>query len=188
MSLSVHDPETIGVFETELLIDALIDRPVIADAARAVEVSLLALHRKMRNDDLFRELIEEAINAGSSILEAEALRRAMGEVKKTVLHNGKPVMRVNQLTGQSEEVKEVVLSDRILLKMLSALRPEKYGDKAEVTHKGGTGVLVIPEAESGAAFEKMLARVKQEAEAENEAFDEHGLDAATGQSNPLLAE
>lgn len=171
MALGIHDPETIGELETEFLVEALIERPVLADAARSVGVSLLALHRKMRKNDLFKELMEEAINAGASKIEAEALRRAMGEVKKTVMYQGKPVKRINQETGLSEEVKEVVLSDRVLLKMLSSLMPEKYGDKAEVTHKGGTGVLVIPEAESASAFEQMLARIKGEAETEMTEFE-----------------
>lgn len=153
------------------LVEELIDRPVLADAARLCGISLLALHRKMRNSDLFKEVIEEAINAGNSVIEAEALRRALGEHKKTVLHNGAPVRRINPVTGASEEMKEVVLSDRVLLKVLAAAMPEKYGDKAEVTHKGGTGVLVIPQQESGEAFENMLAKLRQEADEELAEFE-----------------
>lgn len=171
MSLHIHDPETIGAFETELLVDALIERPVLADAAKDVGVSLLALHRKMRKDSLFKELVEEAINAGASHLEAEALRRAMGEIKKPVMYQGKPVHRVNPQTGATEQLQEVVLSDRLLMKMLAALNPTKYGDKQEVTHVSGTGVLVIPQVDSGAAFEDMLSKIKGEAETEMAEFE-----------------
>jgi hypothetical protein len=169
--LSYHDPGTIGPFETQCLVEALIDRPVLADAATSAGVSLLAVHRKMRNDKIFQELMEEAINAGACKIEAEALRRAMGEVRRTVMHQGKPVQRINNETGMTEEVTEVVLSDRVLLKMLSALMPNKYGEKQEITHKSGTGVLVIPSSESDAAFEAMLAKMKQEAKTEMDDFE-----------------
>lgn len=151
--------------------NALIDRPVLADAAKTAGVSLLAVHRKMRNEDLFKELIEEAINAGASHIEAEALRRAMGEVKRTVMYKGEPVRRVNPETGKTEEVKEVILSDRVLLKMLAALQPDKYGERAEVTHNVGTGVLMIPQSDSGEAFQNMLTNLKEETEQEVGEFE-----------------
>lgn len=188
MSQYISDPDAIDTTTIELVVAELIDRPVLVDACKEIGVCPLALRRRMRNDSLVNELIEEAINVGSDVIEAEAYKLAMGEETQIKTFNGKPVKWINPETGRSETRTERIRSDRTLLTILKAFKPEKYGDKQEVTHKGGTGVLLIPQSEGQQAFEDMLAQIKKEAEAEDAAFEQGGLDAAAGQSATISTE
>ena len=55
--------------------------------------------------------------------------------------------------------------------------PEKYGERAEITHKGQVGVLAVPEAMSQEAFENLLAKSRAEALEEARMFEDEGIDA-----------
>jgi hypothetical protein len=175
-----HDPEFVTEDVIEKLVNALLDRPVLADACKAANISILAVRRRMRDDGEVRALLEEAEAAGNDILEARLYQRAMGEDTEVVLFQGRPVRRIDA-EGNSVELKERKQSDRALLEMVKGRMREKYGDKSEVTHKGGTGVLMIPSIDGQQAFEDMLAKTRQEALKEDEDFDnDTDLDAAAG--------
>lgn len=179
-----HDPEFVTEEVVERLVTELLARPVLFDACKAADISILAVRRKMREDDGVRAILEEAEKAGDDLLEARLFARAMGEDTEVVLFNGKPVRRINE-QGDSVELKISKQSDRALIEMVKARMRDKYGDKSEVTHKGGTGVLAIPIMESAEAFADMLAATKQEALREDAQFDADNLDASTGEPDAI---
>jgi hypothetical protein len=151
-------------------------------------VSILAVRRKIRNDDKAREIIEEAEAAGNDLLEARLYQRAMGEDEKVVMHNGRAVTRIDPETGGTITLTERVQSDKALLEMIKARMRDKYGDKSEVSVKGGTGVLMIPALEGANAFENLLNKIAEEAKAEDAEFQKPDMDASTGQSDAIPSE
>lgn len=184
MSISNYDPDSIDEIQIEAIVDHLVNEPSLYEACRKVGANLVALRRKMARDEEIKELIEEAEQAGIDILEDHALRRALGEYEEVKMYGGKVVTYVGD-DGETKVATERQFSDRVLLAILKAKRPELYGDRSEVTHKGNSGVLVIPQVDSAEAFKDMLAQAAKDAEDEQAQFEERDLDAPTGQSDDL---
>lgn len=85
----------------------------VRHAAAAVALQPTTLYRKRREDPEFAKRWEDAQRVPVGKLEAEGLRRAMAG------------------------------SDKLLMFMLASLDPAKYGNKQELTHKGGVALNVI---------------------------------------------
>jgi hypothetical protein len=79
----------------------------------------------MRTDDLYVEAFAAAEQLAARTLEEEAIRRARDGVTRTVYRNGEAV-------GE-----ELSYSDTLLIFLLKGHMPDKYGDKHELTGKGG---------------------------------------------------
>lgn len=103
----------------------------IAESARAAGVSrdTVVAHRK--NDELFAELYEEAINSYRDRIEAEVHRRALVGIDK-------PVYQKGELVGYIREY-----SDR-MLELLAKRHIGEYSDKLEIKQSQPGGVMVIP--------------------------------------------
>lgn len=183
-----YDPEKITEDDLWMLVDELIARPDLAEACDVVGLNLFAVRLRMKNDDEFAKMVESAKDAGSDRIVSYAMKRALGDHKTLKTFGGKPMMVVNPETGADEYVYEIDQSDRLLLSVLKAVKPEMFGDKAEITHNAGTGVLKVPSIESAEEFEAMLGQIAEEAQAEMDEFDAesnggsnvHRLDAPAG--------
>jgi hypothetical protein len=91
-----------------------------------------------------------ATELGGDAAEDEATRRAEVGVLDYVLYKGEVVMldyeHVDPETGEVTMRKRPLMkrrfSDRLLLARLKALKPEKYGDKQEITGAAGAPVSI----------------------------------------------
>lgn len=91
--------------------------------AVAYDVSGVSHHRLnvLRKDDAeFAELWDRAIEAGIDTLESEAIHRALEGIEEVVYYHGEQIGTVRRY------------SDGLLIFLLKALRPEKYGDNPKV--------------------------------------------------------
>jgi len=91
--------------------------PLAIDEAGVSRHRLYALRRE---DAEFAELWDEAVEAGIEALEGEAMRRAIEGVEEPVHYHGK---RIDVITRYS---------DRLLMFLLRAHRPEKYREHVAV--------------------------------------------------------
>jgi hypothetical protein len=87
----------------------------ITDAAKAVGRSRRTLHEWRDRDPKFAEAWADAIESGTDQLETEARRRAVEGVDEPMVSAGKLVCTVRKY------------SDTLLLALLRAHRPEKFG-------------------------------------------------------------
>lgn len=176
--------------ETDVLalVKELVERPILPDACESLGINHYDVRMLMRRNPKINDAIEVAIQVGAEQIEAHAFRRAMGEYKSIQMHGGRPITQVNPETGETEYFYEIQQSDRILQMMLQAFLPEKYGNKAEIKHTAGTGVLMVPAVDGAKIFEEMLADASRAAQAEMEDFDrgEASLDAATWKPSSIL--
>ena len=175
-----HDPATITPEIQEQLIDQLIQNPMMDDACVELDISPMAVKRARRDDPALDADIFDAQEVGAEKIEARAYARAMGLDEEQLMHNGKPVVRIDPNSGDTTYITKRIHSDRVLMAMLKASMPTKYGDKAEIVHKGQVGVLAVPEAMSEQAFSNLLNKARAEAKAEAEKFDDEGIDAVYG--------
>lgn len=83
-------------------------------------------HRKSEPD--FAALWDEAIEAGTDIVEDEALRRAVEGTEDPVFYQGEQVGSVTRY------------SDSLLVMLLKARRPEKYKDRQAHEHSGSLDI------------------------------------------------
>ncbi|MCZ4315159.1 terminase [Comamonadaceae bacterium G21597-S1] len=117
----------------------------VRDAARTACVARCTAYRWRDDDAEFAEAWDDAIDAGTELMEREAIRRGMSGVTRPVFHKGK-------VCGHLQEY-----SDTLLIFMLKARRPDVYRERATFEHtgKGGkdlpattttvqAGVLVVP--------------------------------------------
>jgi hypothetical protein len=79
----------------------------------------------MREDSTYRVQFQEAQCQAAGMLEDEAVRRAHDGVKKLILYKGKPVMI------QGEPLFEHQYSDMLLIRLLEAYNPERFGRRYE---------------------------------------------------------
>lgn len=171
-----HDPENITPDLVEQIIDLLIENPMIDDACRELDISPMALKRARHLDEALDQDIEDAKEVGADRIEARAYARAMGHDEEQLMWQGKPVQRIDE-EGNTIFLTKKLYSDRVLMAMLKAVKPEKYGEKSEITHKGEVGVLAVPEAMTEEAFSTLLNKVKAESAEEERLFEEKGIDA-----------
>ena len=77
-----------------------------------------------KRDKAFRKAWDEAIDKGIATLEVEAIRRGRDGIPKGIYHNGELINT------------ELQYSDRLLMFMLGAHRPDVYRVRQEVQHTG----------------------------------------------------
>ena len=99
----------------------------VRDAARTACVGRATIYRWRDDDEEFAEAWDDAIDAGTELLELEAIRRGRDGVRKPVFHQG-------QICGHVQEY-----SDTLLIFMLKARRPQVYRDRASLEHTGPNG-------------------------------------------------
>jgi hypothetical protein len=87
----------------------------------------MAHYQWLRDDPTYPERFREAQQIAVRVLEDEAVRRAFEGDKKLVTYKGKPV-RIN-----GEYLYEVVRSDNLLMFLLKAHDPKRFGDKIKTT-------------------------------------------------------
>jgi hypothetical protein len=97
----------------------------LTQSANAAGVTRGVVLRWREHDDTFNAAFNQAEVEAVELLEAEARQRATKGTKLT-----RRVIRGGRLI---EEVEEWRPSDAMLIKLLQALRPEKYGDRLSVT-------------------------------------------------------
>ena len=105
-------------------IEALRESANVAEAARRTGVGRTCAYAARQADPAFAEAWDAAIDEATDRLEAEARRRALDGVPEPVFYQGKIVGTIRRY------------SDRLLVVLLRAYRPERYREKTEVEQKG----------------------------------------------------
>lgn len=115
-------------FNAELkqkFLEALLDVGGIEGAAcKIVGINHATLIRHKDKDPEFAKAVEEHKALSADTIEAEAYRRAVQGVDEPVFFNGVTVGHVKRY------------SDRLLDKLLTAAKPDKYGNKSTVSVEG----------------------------------------------------
>lgn len=99
----------------------------VAKAAKAAGWSRRSAYNYRSSEEGFFKEWDDAVEAGTDLLEDEAQRRAVEGVKKPVYQGGKRVGYVQEY------------SDTLLIFMMKGRRPEKYRERATVEHTGEGG-------------------------------------------------
>jgi len=139
----------------DFVLEALLEKPVLHSAAKAVGVSPIALQKAMDADDEFAQDVDMAMQIGVGAAEGAAWDRAVEGAKSHVFQNGRQVMVIDEETGDTVPLIEYKYSDRLLELILKARKSEVYGDKAklEVT---GQSVLIAPTTTNLEDFRDLL--------------------------------
>lgn len=101
-------------------LDTLRETANVTVAARSVGISPATVYKHRRDDALFAERWDEAINEAVDMLEAEAHRRAFQGTEEPVFYQGCEVGYVRKY------------SDPLTMFLLKAHRPDKYRERSEV--------------------------------------------------------
>lgn len=96
-----------------------------AKAARALGITMASVRKEIDTDPDFAEQVQESLDLAADRFEEEAIRRAVEGTEKGVYFQGSLVDT------------ETVYSDTLLVKVLQARRPDKYGNKTELTGAAG---------------------------------------------------
>jgi hypothetical protein len=111
--------------------DALARCGHVQQAAKTVRCTTRSLYRARKRDPAFAAAWDAALNeAMDTLLEPEAVRRAVEGVVKPIFHLGKQVGKVREY------------SDTLLIFLLKGGKPAKYRERFE--HTGGDGAPLIP--------------------------------------------
>lgn len=102
-------------------------------ACEAAGISRSTAYAWRDNSDSFRDRWEEAHNSWIDDLESEVDRRAFEGMNKPVIYKGE---LVRDAEGELIQIKE--FSDGLARFRLGALRPDKYRERTETHHTGGT--------------------------------------------------
>ena len=117
----------------------------VREAARAANIHPSTHYRWLANGDEYCEQFRIAQIEAADGLESEARRRAVEGVRRYKFNrNGEPIL--HPVTGGPYY--ELVYSDALLITLLKANLPAKYGDRVESKHTGSaeTKILVyLPE-------------------------------------------
>lgn len=103
----------------------------VAKACDEIALSRGTAYWKRKHDPLFREAWDNIIEAAADNMEQEAYRRAVTGVDENVYYR-----------DQLLETRKVY-SDRLLGLLLAAYRPDRFGNKQTVTHKGTVGLRIV---------------------------------------------
>ncbi len=101
----------------QAFLEALAETASVSRAAEASGIVRTRWYACRRRDSAFAAAWDEALDQGSDALEDEAVRRALEGVEK-------PVFRGNEVVGYLREY-----SDRLLILMLKARRPERFKER-----------------------------------------------------------
>lgn len=143
-------------------LDAYRNTGIISVACEAARVSIGVIQRRRRDDEQFREALEDARELAADALEAAAWNRAVIGLTKT-----KRYYKGGQLVAEEQTVE---VSDRLLIKLLEAARPEKFRDGTDRTHE----VAILREEVRKMAIEQGLDAERAVAEAERIYAETHG--------------
>ena len=118
----------------------------VSRSCAADDISRKTAYRWKANDegandgegDGFSERWEEAVNAYTDELETEVDRRAFTGDDVPVIYQGEMRYDVDPKTQERTLVTIKKYSDMLALARLKALRPDKYRERAETHHTGGT--------------------------------------------------
>jgi hypothetical protein len=119
---------------TRAFLAAIRVMPHITRAAQAAGIRRELHYRRLERSPEYKKAFEEAWEVGCTVLEEEAYRRAVEGVERPVLYHGK-VVRVKRKPLMEREY-----SDALLLRLLSANKPEKYRERVEHTGKDGAPI------------------------------------------------
>lgn len=111
----------------EKFLAALAEGSTVTIAHKKAGISRGAVYAWRDEDPEFKKAWDEAIEAGTDIIEEEAKRRALFGVKKPVYHQG-------QVVGHVQEY-----SDTLTIFLLKGRRPEKFKDRVHAEHTGKDG-------------------------------------------------
>ena len=100
----------------------------VQKAARCANIHRQTHYDWLREDATYPSRFEEARQRAAQMLEDEAVRRAVHGVRRPVLYRGKQV----HLRG--EPLYQIAYSDELLIRLLEAWKPEKYGRRNEQTN------------------------------------------------------
>lgn len=117
-----------------------------ATAAKAVGTTTKAVDKLALDCIEFESALLEAEELAADVIEREAYRRAVEGVEKGVYYKG-----IHMDT-------EVVYSDTLMVKMLEAKRRRQFGNKTEITGKGGGPLQIVWRTFGGAAAEGQTHR------------------------------
>lgn len=120
----------------------------VTHAAKEAGFSRPAAYQRRERDAVFARAWDDAIEAGTDVLEDVATVRATRGVKRPVYQGGK-------LVGEVTEY-----SDVLLIFLLKGRRPWKYRDNAVIEHTGpGGGPVRVEVAEARSRLAGRLARL-----------------------------
>ena len=110
-----------GKRQRELFLATLAEGLSVSGAARAAGADRRALRRLREMDEDFAQAWDDAVDAGVDALEDAVLRRAKDGVERPVFYQGVQV-------GVQRSY-----SDSLAVLLLKARRPERYGDRGELS-------------------------------------------------------
>lgn len=99
----------------------------IAKAARQARIPRALHYRWMEEDPDYARAFERATPIAAGLLEDEAMRRAHEGTKRAIYYQGEKI-------GYEFEY-----SDTLLMFLLRALLPKRYGDRTAIQHSGPEG-------------------------------------------------
>lgn len=124
-------------------------------ASRASGVNSGTAYKHRREDALFAERWDEAINEGIDLLESEAHRRAFKGTEEAVWHKGEEVGYVTKY------------SDPLTMFLLKAHRPDKYRERSEVKQEL-SGRVQLNDTTRAARLAALLQLAQKRAEAQTD--------------------
>ncbi|MFI5022624.1 MAG: terminase [Alphaproteobacteria bacterium] len=142
----------------EQFLAALAAGATVTRAAKDTSASRQAWYGAREHDTAFAEAWDEAVKIGNDALEDEAVRRGAVGVRRAVYQGGKRVGFVREY------------SDALLMLVLKARRPEKFGRRTSVDHAGKGG----SQGEASDARERLASRIGRLAAGAGEVGDPAG--------------
>jgi hypothetical protein len=103
----------------EQFLEEFVKRGIVRDAARAAGIHRTTVYMWLNRDAAFAGAFRDAEQEVSDLLEEESHKRAMGEVRVPVYHQGEVVGYMPRY------------SDGLLMFLLRARRPEVYRERCE---------------------------------------------------------
>ena len=107
-----------------LFLEKLAQYGIKSKAAKAVGVNHSTILRHIEKDPAFARAVEEALTEAADTFEDELIRRAVHGYEEPVFFNGVEVGKVRKY------------SDRLLDKLVTATKREKYGQQSTVNVEG----------------------------------------------------
>lgn len=142
-------------------------------ACRELGLPYAAITRALVVDADFAEQLQMAIKVlRPQALEEIAIELATVGIDKPLTYQGHVTMVEDELTGEKvpHTVKELVTSHSLLLALLKANAPDKFGDRSEIIHRPGDK---LPERITNQSDrEKILAHLQKLAKSRAESEDD----------------
>lgn len=144
-----------------LFLDALRECANVTVAARSVGISLGAVYNHRKDDPLFAERFQEALDEAIDMLEHEAHRRAFKGVDEPVFYKGEECGSITKY------------SDGLAQFLLKAHRPDKYRERSEVKQEISGGMQLTDTARAArlAALLQLAERRAQQGDPTDDTSD-----------------